>query len=219
MSIKAKIIIDGISYNVLSYSFGVRKKADDTGRPYAQPLLSLIYLTIESTKRDELYYWSIQSHLIKQAELHLIPRSGDRTIIRYLVDCHCLFYKVDFDALGSHPMTTTIELSAGGLKDSVFGSTISNYWLQTPFVEEAPIEVEEEEEEKKPKILTKEWRDQDNNAIKETEVNKDSALFLTVKDIDPGEELKIILEDIDNASNTIELRGIVQENGEVQLKQ
>ena len=69
-----------------------------------------------------------------------------------------------------------------------------------------------------PEIVKKEWRDQEGNRIEESDANTNSVLFLKVKNIDVGEELKIVLENKHDTSDKIELKGITNEHGEVILK-
>ncbi len=223
MSVKAKLIIDDKEINVLWFTFGFNQGSDISGRPSQQPRFLGLQLTIETRKDLNLAEWSFAPNQTKQLELHIYPVIlGGKTRKLYFFDCHLVNWKNAFFSTGSDPMSETLEITCAGVEDSTSEGVYSAYWRET-FKEnntEATVLEKEEEIEKTPKILKKEWKDEEGNSIKEAEISSNSQLFLKVKDIEEGEELKIILEDADDdPTNNIELKGIVNENGEVILKQ
>lgn len=221
--VKAKLIIDGKEINVLWFTFGFNQGADYSGRPSQRPVFLGLKLIIETRKDLNLADWSFAQNQTKQLELHIYPVIlGGRTRKLYFYDCHLVNWKNAFSSTGSNPMSETLEITSAGVEDSISEGVYSAYWRET-FKEnnvEATVLEKEEKIEKTPKILKKEWKDEEGNSIKEAEISSNSQLFLKVKDIEEGEELKIILEDADDdPTNNIELKGIVNENGEVILKQ
>ncbi len=221
--VKATLIIDGKEVNALLFTIRFNQGANPNGRPSQTPIFLGFKLIIETRKDINLTEWSFSSRQTKQLVLHINSVIvGGKTRKIFFYDCHLVNWKTNFSSTGSDPMTETLEITCAGVEDSNSFGVYSASWRET-FKEDTvePTVLEREQEiEKNPKILKTEWKDEEGNSIKEAEISSNSQLFLKVKDIEEGEELKIILEDADDdPTNNIELKGIVNENGEVILKQ
>ncbi|GAA0871116.1 hypothetical protein GCM10009117_02610 [Gangjinia marincola] len=131
--VKAKLLIDTKEVNVLWYKVGFNQTTDRTGRPSQQPIFKGLQVVIESQKDIDLADWSFAADQTKQLELHIYPvLMGGKTRKIYFYDCHLVDWKTHFSASGSKkPMSESLQISAGGLKDSNSMVEYSNYWRET----------------------------------------------------------------------------------------
>ena len=119
MSFKIELIIDEHNLNVLHYSLTFHQGADATGRPSQKPVFQGVTLTFESQKGVDLMLWMISSGLTKTIKLKITPRDGGRSRIITFYDAHLLGWLTNFDANGTKPLSETLQISAGGIKDSI----------------------------------------------------------------------------------------------------
>lgn len=165
MSFKAKLFIDELEINILNFSFSYTRQADILGRPTTKPKFEGITLVIEARKDLNLADWATARNQIKQLELHIYPRIlGTKTRKIKLYDCHLLKWENHFNIIGTEPMTETLKVSCGGVKDSNSGMEYSTYWRET-FDEE--IENEQLVREEKPQVLSCNYTDLEGTPIEE----------------------------------------------------
>ncbi|WP_378184162.1 type VI secretion system tube protein TssD [Aquimarina sp. SS2-1] len=223
MAFQAKLFINDQERNVLDGTFLYQQLIDHNGRPKTTIHGGGITLLIESTKDDELFYdWMFSTHTMYNGYVRFYKRDGYSKLFDFeFANCHCIHLEEKFNAEGNSPLKMELVLSPGiqRVRDVLFEK---NWNPSNPFTEAAPItEREEEKEPDPPKITEMKWIDDDEaTEIKETNNLKKVFLYAKVKNIEEGEEVKITLEDGDgDSSNNVVLRGIVNENGEVILKE
>ncbi len=196
------------------------KLKDITGNPTTTTRKSPFHLMFESTGFDsDLYHYMFSPNASFSGELIFYDRDEFKTL--YKVEFHKAYIvglTEEFDNQDNLPLHINLAITCGAVKIKDV-KKIENWVFEDPFIEVEPTVLEREQEiEKTPRILKKEWRDEEGNTIKESEIGSNSQLFLKVKDIAEDEELIIVLEDADDdPTNNIELKGIVNKNGEVLL--
>jgi len=132
MSIQAKLIIDDLEVNVLKFHFSYNKQSDTNGNPTNKTVFNGITLVIEARKALNLADWAISQNQTKQFELHILPRIlGAKTRKMMFYDGHLLGLKSNFSASGAAPMTETLSISCGGVKDSNSSLEYEAYWRTT----------------------------------------------------------------------------------------
>ncbi|MBW1297000.1 type VI secretion system tube protein TssD [Aquimarina litoralis] len=223
MAFQAKLFINDEERNVLNSAFLYQQLVDANGRPQTTIQNGKIHLLLESTKNDELFYdWMFSTHTTYNGYVRFYKRDGFSKLFDFeFGNCHCVQLDEKFSAEGNDPLKMEVLLSPGIQR--VRGQIFEKNWNPSnPFAEAAPVtEREEEKEEDPPKIIEMKWLDEDESTeIKETNNLKKVFLYAKVKNIEEGEELKITLEDGDgDSSNNVVLSGVVNENGEVILKE
>ncbi|MBE7653984.1 hypothetical protein J2Q11_13765 [Tenacibaculum finnmarkense genomovar finnmarkense] len=129
---KVKLIIDKEhELNVLRYSIGLGQEKDITGRPTTKPVLNFLSVVVESGSKVDFLHWMISPMLMKQLELHLQEREGERTRIIYLSDANLVELDSTFSATGNIPMTDTLKFTAAGLNTNNSSVDYSAYWRKT----------------------------------------------------------------------------------------
>ena len=131
MSFKIEFIIDEHNLNVLHYSLTFHQGADATGRPSQKSVFQGVTLTFESQKGVNLMLWMISSGLTKTIKLKITPRDGGRSRIITFYDAHLLGWLTNFDANGTKPLSETLQISAGGIKDSISNAEYTASWRVT----------------------------------------------------------------------------------------
>ncbi len=132
MSVKARLLIDELEVNVLSFSFGFNQGADSVGRPTQKPIFLGLNLTIETRKDLNLADWALSLNEIKQLELHIYPVIlGGKTRVVKFIDCNLLNWENNFSSTGNEPLAETLRISSAGLKDSNSVAEYSSYWRTT----------------------------------------------------------------------------------------
>jgi len=192
MSVNVKLIIEGKTINVLHSKYGFKQGSDENGYPCEKTRFLGLELLIEASKDADFFDWSTQSNLMKQLELHYIPRiMGGKTRKLSFVDCHCLEHETHFDAHSDKPMTERLFISAAGVKTSYSTEEYSAYWRKT-FEDKAVDETVREEEEKK---ITRYFLS-DPNGTEITEYKEGDTIILNIETSNRiGDRLSINLDD------------------------
>ena len=132
MSVKAKLIIDELEINILSFSFGFNQGSDTTGRVAQKPLFLGLQLKIETRKDLNLAEWAFALDETKQLELHIYPVIlGGKTRKLFFYDCHLLGWENSFSSTGRQPLAESLNISAAGVVDSNSAAEYSSYWRTT----------------------------------------------------------------------------------------
>ncbi len=119
MSILAKLLIDNVEVDVRRFQFEFHQEADINGRPNKKTTFNGLKLEIESRRDLNLADWSFAKDQKKKIELHIYPRTLDtKTRKLYFYDSHLLYWKTHFSATGEQPMTETLHISSGYVKDN-----------------------------------------------------------------------------------------------------
>lgn len=180
--IKAKLIIDGLEINVLWFSFGYEKQADANGRPTTKTTFLGIKLVIETRRDLNLADWASAKNQTKQLELHIYPViMGGKTRKLYFYDCHLLNWDNYFSSTGDQPMSETLTISAGGVKDDTFLTEYSASWRTTfPNNDITPYT---REESKNPEIIDFYYIDKGKNKDTKLTYGDEAYLVLESKDM------------------------------------
>ncbi|GFD82249.1 hypothetical protein MHM83_05625 [Tenacibaculum sp. Mcav3-52] len=241
MNVKAKLFVCGEERELFNTNLNYNRLIDWNGKPTSALMGGTISVTFESQMYDDSFLeWIIAD----RTENKKIPYPFDLYQLR---DGKIVFYQDDYDGLeifeynfqdgtlinyhekfcNQSGMQVTLTISPA-MQDYRFFNNSSwskksttryiKHWQESfiPIKEATPYKAKEDTT---PRIIRKEWRNQEGESIKEAEVNSNSVLYIKVINIDEGEEVKIILEDSDdNSASNVELKGIVNEKGEVMLK-
>jgi len=223
MAFQAKLFINDEERNVLNSTFLYKQLIDSNGRPKTGIQGGGVSFLLESTKNDELFYdWMFSTYTMYDGYIRFYKRDGFSKFFDYeFANCHCIGLQEKYNAESNDPLKMQLILSPAIQR--VRGQVFEKNWNPSnPFANAAPITEREEEKEKEPpKITDMRWLDEDETTeIKETNNLKKIFLYAKVKNIEEGEEVKITLEDGDgDSSNNVVLKGIVNESGEVILKE
>lgn len=127
MSFLAKLNIDDDEMNVLECSFGFQQSADNSGRPSQKPRGGQINFVIESTNKTDFLEWMVSSNMTKNGSIIFYKRDNMSSLktVKFS-EAYCLDYSEDFDAVGSQPLKTRINISAKEI--SVKGTKFKNNW-------------------------------------------------------------------------------------------
>lgn len=127
MSFLAKMNIDEQEFNVLECTFKVKQKIDYTNRPCGTPILGLIHVLVESSKKADFFEWSISSDELKDGEITFFKRdlmSSYKTL--KFKKAYCVEYEERFVSYNDRPMVTQLVLACYSL--NVNGVDHVNSW-------------------------------------------------------------------------------------------
>ncbi|MCF6350195.1 MAG: hypothetical protein L3J23_04075 [Flavobacteriaceae bacterium] len=147
MSIKATLHIDDKKLNVLYYYYDFYQPTDANNRPSGKPVFQGIRIVLETQQDLSLEEWAAAANQKKQLELHLSPITlGGKTRIVYFIDAHLVKWDVNFTNKSSAPMTETLFITCGGLKEGTV--EYEAYWRTTYPNKATPIVRNNQEEAK-----------------------------------------------------------------------
>jgi len=193
MSVNVKLLIEGKTINVLHSKYGFKQGSDENGYPCEKTRFLGLELLIEASKDADFFDWSTQSNLMKQLELHYVPRiMGGKTRKLFFIDCHCLEHETHFDAHSDKPMTERLFISAAGVKTSYSTEEYSAYWRKT--FDDNTEETTSSYEESEPEIIQYYITDIKGNEIEEYDIDDKIILNLETKNC-IGENLTISIPD------------------------
>ncbi|BAX81273.1 type VI secretion system tube protein TssD [Labilibaculum antarcticum] len=112
MSIKAKMYVDDLVYNIRKLDFGFDQKINTNGTASTQPLGGLFNIEVESPKNTHLYAWGASNLDMKYVKLVFSPltlASKSRTIELY--DTLCIRHHDYFHHESKDPMISVLQLS------------------------------------------------------------------------------------------------------------
>lgn len=117
MSFKAKLEVEGKSYNVLNINYSLAQETDPTGRPSSQTRGGRIEVSIESTGETDIFEWMTNSFERKDGKIVFIKRDNNSTLKElYFFDGYVVKYKENFDSYSKSPLTETFTISAKSIK-------------------------------------------------------------------------------------------------------
>ncbi|MGQ1911723.1 type VI secretion system tube protein TssD [Marinifilum sp. RC60d5] len=112
MSIKGKMYVDDLVYNIRRLDFGFDQKTNTNGTASSQPLGGLFNIEVESPKNTHLYAWGASKYDMKYVKLVFTPvtlATKSRTIELY--DTLCIAHHDYFHSEGKDPMVSVLRLS------------------------------------------------------------------------------------------------------------
>ena len=112
MSIKGKMYVDDLVYNIRRLDFGFDQKTNTNGTASSQPLGGLFNIEVESPKNTHLYAWGASKFDMKYVKLVFTPvtlATKSRTIELY--DTLCVAHHDYFHSEGKDPMVSVLRLS------------------------------------------------------------------------------------------------------------
>lgn len=128
MSFLAKLNIDNDEeFNILECNFSISQKIDHSNRPCGLPVLGVIKLTIESTKKAFFYEWAKSPDQLKDGEITFFKRDLMSSSKKLNFEkAYCVYYEEDFNNTNKNPMTTKLTLACYAL--AVNGVNHENPW-------------------------------------------------------------------------------------------
>lgn len=113
MAFKAKLELDGKTFNVLNCSFSFHQNVDPTGRPSSDVRGGMIHVSIESTEDTSLFEFVTDPHGFKDGKITFFKRDQDSKMKELeFKQAACVEYSETFDAVSSTPMSTHFTISA-----------------------------------------------------------------------------------------------------------
>ena len=201
MGIKAKLIIDDLEINILTFSYDFNQASDVSGRPSQRVLFDGLTLTIETQKEVSLVEWMVAKNLTKQIQIHIFPRViGGRIRRLYLYDAHLVNWRNNFSSTNEKPVSETLTITAGGFEDSFSEGVFSTTWRETFSDSGAAAATVIQEQEYEPKLLGYHIEDLKNNEIKESTIRRNQEIFLVIK----SKNTKGVIADIDLKNESID---------------
>ncbi|KAB1067295.1 phage tail protein [Tamlana haliotis] len=127
MAFKTKLKVGGNEYNVLSCSYALKQETDATGRPSSVTRGGEVKVVIESTGGTELFEWQCSSFERRDGSIEFTKRDTDAKLKEITFEeGYLTYYREDFDASGSNPLTQTFTISAKVLSSG--GGIHENEW-------------------------------------------------------------------------------------------
>ncbi len=205
MSIIGKMIIDGQSFNLLSYRNRFFQQRDIAGRPRGRVNGGLIEIKIEAHRDHIFHHWALQPEQMRDLEINFSPVtrvSSSRTIQLY--DVYCARLAVYFDNYTKMPMTYTILLSPGIYVDG--GVVFKKPWHVTDIdnMEGEPTP----EPDQEPKFIECFITDTKNSRIEEAVIGSEIYLNIRTRNM---EGLQITI-DLDNPDADYKYEGNTLDN-------
>ncbi|MBI9059806.1 MAG: hypothetical protein JEZ01_18725 [Labilibaculum sp.] len=235
MSIKGKMYVDDMVYNIRRLDFGFDQKINTNGTASTQPLGGLFNIEVESPKSTHLYAWGASNFDMKYIKLEFSPvtlTSKSRTIELY--DTLCIRHHDYFHHDSKDPMISVLQLSPAIIVQD--GQTlveknwkVSDLSMQNveptavPATSEEPLVGVEDSvvSENEPELMRIEWTDLDEKSIVESEDSNVMAK-LSVSNILVNNEVIIKLKHKDSETGDISYstaKGIVNADGTITLKE
>ncbi|MFA9372126.1 MAG: type VI secretion system tube protein TssD [Labilibaculum antarcticum] len=209
MSIKAKMYVDDLVYNIRRLDFGFDQKINTNGTASTQPLGGLFNIEVESPKNTHLYAWGASNLDMKYVKLVFSPvtlASKSRTIELY--DTLCIRHHDHFHHESKDPMISVLQLSPAIIVQD--GQTMfEKNWkvsdLSRQNVEATPVALIQQEE---PKLVDYFITDLNGHVIEE--YNSGEKILLQIKTENRiGENLTIQLND---KTHDFKYKGVILAN-------
>jgi hypothetical protein len=129
MSFSAALILDGKSYTVRHFNWGVQQNTDVVGRPDARVQGGRLQVELDSEPDETIHHWALDDTKKMNGELVVFAadnRYSRRKTITF-EDAYCVEMSKLFDGSASEQgMTMTLTLSANKLSSGEV--TIDNKW-------------------------------------------------------------------------------------------
>ncbi|PKQ61100.1 hypothetical protein BZG02_16780 [Labilibaculum filiforme] len=209
MSIKGKMYVDDMVYNIRRLDFGFDQKINTNGTASTAPLGGLFNVEVESPKNTHLYAWGASKFDMKYVKLVFSPvtlASKNRTIELY--DTLCIAHHDYFHSEGKAPMVSVLRLSPAIIVQD--GQTlVEKNWKVSDLSAQntEPTAVPEN-----PEILECFFEDEQGNAVAKPKKNQTIFLVVNTKEM-VGQGIDIDLSD-DNID--YEYNGSIVDNDLIQ---
>jgi hypothetical protein len=130
MAFKAKFVVDGKEYILLSASYHFYQETDVTGRPSSVTRGGQITVSVESSDDVDLAKWMMDSWGLKSGSLKFFKRDSESAIMKQVdfEDAYLVSYDETYAHETSMPMVVTVTLSAKKIK--VGDATHENEWIK-----------------------------------------------------------------------------------------
>ncbi|MRT92838.1 type VI secretion system tube protein TssD [Ancylomarina sp. 16SWW S1-10-2] len=175
MSVKGKMYVDDMVYNIRRLDFGFDQNINTNGTASTQPLGGLFNIEVESPKNTHLYAWGASKLDMKYIKLVFSPvtlASKSRTIELY--DTLCIGHHDYFCSTSKDPMISILKLSPAIIVQD--GQTmVEKNWKVSDLSAQntEPTALPEN-----PEILECFFEDEQGNAV--SRPKKDQTIFLVV---------------------------------------
>lgn len=128
MSFQAELVVQGETYVVRRFSWGIGQDTDSLSRPDARVQGGQLQVEIDSRPDDMLQFWALDHN--KKIEGKLLVMEADSRAVRKTIeflDAYCMGLNKQFDGSGStQGMVMKLDLSANKLTCGQV--TIDNQW-------------------------------------------------------------------------------------------
>jgi hypothetical protein len=129
MSFSASLVLDGKSYTVRRFNWGVQQNTDVVGRPDARVQGGRLQVELDSEPDEALHHWALDDTKKMSGEL-VVYAANNRFSRRKTIlfeDAYCVGLSKQFDGSASDQgMTMTLTISANKLSSGEV--TLDNKW-------------------------------------------------------------------------------------------
>ena len=129
MSFSASLVLDGKSYTVRRFDWGVQQNTDVVGRPDARVQGGRLQVELDSEPDEALHHWALDDTKKMSGEL-VVYAANNRFSRRKTIlfeDAYCVGLSKQFDGSASDQgMTMTLTISANKLSSGEV--TLDNKW-------------------------------------------------------------------------------------------
>ncbi len=192
--IKAKLVIDKeYELDVIRFSMGLFRKADETGKPTQNAVLNSLSVVVEANPKVDFMYWMLSPVLRKQVELHVYPRTIDKRLrIFYFSDVNLVGFDSFFSSTGEQPLIDELRFTAAGLNTNYSTVEYSASWRQT-FLNQniTPATIPEPEE---PRII-RQYITDENEVELHSYKQGDNILYIIESEGFIGKTIKVSIPD------------------------
>ena len=113
MSFKAKLMVGGKEYNILSSTYQLHQETDATGRPSSVTRGGKIKITVESTQDTSLSDWMFNSFERRDGSIAYFKRDTDAKAKELkFTEAYMVKFNEYFNAKGRNPMKEVFVISA-----------------------------------------------------------------------------------------------------------
>ena len=129
MSFSASLLVNGKSYVVRRFAWGLHQQTDVVGRPDARVQGGQLQVELDSEPDETLHHWALDD--TKQLSGELVVHAANNALVRRktitFAEAYCIGLRKLFDGSASDQgMTMTLTLSANKLSSGEV--TLDNKW-------------------------------------------------------------------------------------------
>ncbi|WP_128548706.1 type VI secretion system tube protein TssD [Larkinella soli] len=112
-SFEAKFKFDGEEMHVSSCNYSLSQSIDDQGRVSSRIYGGTVFVQIDSSDNSKLWEWMIDQDGKKDCSIEFVNIDSESVLKKLeMKDAYCVQYSESFADSGSHPMSTSLTLSA-----------------------------------------------------------------------------------------------------------
>lgn len=170
----------------------------------------LITLAFECSGDEAFFYDWLNGGTMQDGEIHFIYNEVEVADIFRFWDCYCVKIE-EYMSVGNAPMMMVVYLSPGIIKRNNL-EVREKVWKVSDVAQQTVVQVaSESKEEKKAEIIKVYWKNKDGVKNAPQLFDYTIEIYAETKNTQIGDIVKFVI--LDDLGNTIEMKGIVGEQG------